>query len=161
VEDLMKLIEAYERGGYDLILGSRYRDKGPHGWSMRLLGTRIFSLIATAFSGVRVTDVTCGLKLLSRDVIPVALNLPTEDMHAELVVGLARAGARIHEVGVEVRPREAGTSMYDFCKGFWYPAKTALCLVGELMFCNEGAFGHRPHRAGARAGSGTRPAGGG
>ena len=84
--------------------------------------------------GVRITDVTCGLKLISRRCIPLALKLPSEDMHAELIVGLARGGARVHEVKITVLPREAGTSMYHLYKGLFYPAKTLVCLLGQLIF---------------------------
>ena len=52
----------------------------------------------------------------------------------ELIVGLARCGARIHEVPITVLPREAGESMYHFHKAVLYPAKTFVCLLGELLF---------------------------
>jgi len=89
------------------------------------------------FLGVKITDATCGLKLISRRFIPLALKLPTEDMHAELIVGLARCGASIREVKITVTPREAGESMYHFHKALFYPPKTMICLIGELMFCRQ------------------------
>ena len=38
------------------------------------------------------------------------------------------------EEKIEVRPRETGQSMYHLYKGFFYPAKTFLCLLAELVF---------------------------
>lgn len=135
VEDLLRVIAAHERDGYDLVIGSRNlgEKKGPR-WSLRSFGTRFFSVLTTFLARTRITDVTCGLKLIGRRFIPIALRLPAEDMHAELIVGLARCGARIREVPITVLPRETGESMYNFNKALLYPAKTFICLIGELLF---------------------------
>ena len=133
VEDLAKIIHSYESDPCDLIIGSRYHGTG-HSLSLRSLGTRLFSKLTTLLAGVEITDVTNGLKLISRRYIPIALKLPTEDMHAELIVGLARCQALIREEKITVRPRETGESMYNLYKGLFYPAKTFLCLLGELIF---------------------------
>ncbi len=134
VEDLLRIIALHEREGHDLIIGSRNVGKERFEWSLRSFGTRFFSTLTTLLAGTTITDVTCGLKLISRRFIPIALKLPSEDMHAELIVGLARCGARIREVPITVMPRETGESMYHFQKALLYPAKTFVCLLGELLF---------------------------
>ena len=135
--DLEKLIRVYETEDLDLIQGSRNLGERMLRPSLRSIGTWAFSRLTTLFAGVEITDATCGLKLISRRFIPVALMLPTEDMHAELIVGLARCGARVREEKITVTPREAGESMYHFGKALFYPPKTMICLVGELMFCRQ------------------------
>ena len=134
VEDLATIIRSYETDPCDLIVGSRYRGVKRIPLTLRSLGTRFFSRLTTWLSGVKITDVTCGLKLISRRFIPVALKLSTEDMHAELIVGLSRCGARVREEKITVLSRETGQSMYHLYKGLLYPAKTFLCLLGELIF---------------------------
>jgi glycosyltransferase involved in cell wall biosynthesis len=134
IEDLETIIRSYETDPCDLIIGSRYRGVQGTRISLRSVGTRMFSWLTTMLARVEITDVTCGMKLISRRFIPVALKLPTEDMHAELIVGLSRCGARIREEKITVLPREAGQSMYHLYKGLLYPAKTFLCLLGELTF---------------------------
>lgn len=137
IEDLETILRLYEAEDLDLIQGSRNRGERMPKTSLRSIGTWGFSRLTTLFAGVPITDVTCGLKLISRRFIPVALQLPTEDMHAELIVGLARCGARIREVKIVVAPREAGESMYHFGKALFYPAKTLICLFGELLFARQ------------------------
>jgi polyprenyl-phospho-N-acetylgalactosaminyl synthase len=137
LEDLLNIIRVYEAEDFDLIQGSRNLGERMLHLSLRSIGTWSFSRLTTLFAGVEITDATCGLKLISRRFIPVALMLPTEDMHAELIVGLARCGARIREEKITVVPREAGESMYHFGKALFYPAKTMICLVGELLFCRQ------------------------
>lgn len=134
VGDLLKIIDVYERERHDLIIGSRNVGKARGRLSLRSFGTRFFSVLTTFLARTTITDVTCGLKLISRRFIPVALKLPSEDMHAELIVGLARCGARIQEVPITVLPREAGDSMYNFHKAIFYPAKTFVCLLSQLLF---------------------------
>ncbi len=134
VDDLLSVIADHERDGHDLIIGSRNAGKQRFAWSLRSFGTRFFSALTTLLARTPITDVTCGLKLISRRFIPIALKLPSEDMHAELIVGLARCGARVHEVPITVLPRETGDSMYHFQKALLYPAKTFVCLLGELLF---------------------------
>ena len=137
IEDLVRIIQVYETDGVDLIQGSRYGGEPVHGSALRAIGIWMFSRLTTLFAGVKITDATCGLKLISRRFIPVALKLPTEDMHAELIVGLARCGAIVREVKITVTPREAGESMYHFHKALFYPPKTMICLIGELLFCRQ------------------------
>jgi glycosyltransferase involved in cell wall biosynthesis len=137
IDDLEKIIRTYEAEGPDLIQGSRHRGERMLRPSLRSIGTWAFSRLTTLFAGVEITDATCGLKLISRRFIPVALKLPTEDMHAELIVGLARCGARIREEKITVVPREAGVSMYHFSKAWFYAPKTLICLTGELLFCRQ------------------------
>jgi len=137
IEDLEKILGSYQAERCDLIVGSRYLDAEPAARSLRSVGTRLLSGLTTLLAGIRVTDVTNGLKLISRRFIPVALKLPAEDMHAELIVGLSRCGARIREQKITVLPRESGQSMYHLTKGLFYPAKTFLCLLGGLIFYRQ------------------------
>lgn len=137
IDDLERIIRLYETEGGDLIQGSRYGGTSEHGSALRAAGIWLFSHLTTLFAGVKITDATCGLKLISRRFIPIALKLPTEDMHAELIVGLARCGATVREVKITVTPREAGESMYHFHKALFYPPKTMICLIGELIFCRQ------------------------
>ncbi len=132
--DLVSIIKTYYETKSDLIIGSRYKLNSDNSRSLRSLGTKFFSKVASSFSKIEITDVTCGLKLISREFIPVALKLPAEDMHAEFIVGFALMGAKICEVPIEVPCRVGGTSMYHFTKAILYPIKTLLCLLGNIIF---------------------------
>jgi len=131
VEDLLKVIDAYEQQGYDMVIGSRFLGNGA-GYTPRQFGTRVFSALASWLAGTRITDATSGLKLIAHAFLPLALMLPVEDMHAELIFGLARAGARIHEVGIQALARRAGVSMYSPGKALMYPFRTLSCLVRAM-----------------------------
>ena len=65
---------------------------------------------------------------------PRAFFFRVAEATAELIVGLSRCGASIREEKITVLPRETGESMYDLHAGLLYPAKTFVCLLGELVF---------------------------
>ena len=69
---------------------------------------------------------------------PSVLQIPTEDLHSELITALARRGARIREISIVVEERESGSSMYHFWKALLYPAKTFLCILGGRFVEGEG-----------------------
>lgn len=133
-EDLLKLIHTHKTYHDDLIIGSRFQGEQSRRFSFRRLGTSLFSRLTTRFSGVTVTDVTCGLKLITKKYLPVVLNLPAEDFHAELIMGLTRCGATVREVAIVVPERETGSSMYSIFDGVLYPARTLVCLLTGLLF---------------------------
>ncbi len=133
-EDLLKLIHTHKTYHDDLVIGSRFQGEQNRRFSFRRLGTSLFSRLTTRFSGVTVTDVTCGLKLIAKKYFPVVLNLPAEDFHAELIMGLTRCGATVREVAIVVPERETGSSMYGIFDGILYPARTLVCLLTGLLF---------------------------
>lgn len=129
LEDLLTVLSLAQKGESDLIVGSRYLGKRGNRWTLRRAVHRSLAGIVTLFTGERVTDTTCGLKLITHEFIPVALRIPTEDMGAELITALIRHGARVAEVPIEVEERKSGTSMHHSWKVLFYPLKALLCLV--------------------------------
>jgi glycosyltransferase involved in cell wall biosynthesis len=149
IEDLKRIVQVHEAEGYDLIVGSRYKGGRERSMSARSIGTRAFSLITTVFAGTTITDVTCGLKLISRPFMPLSLELPAEDMHAEFIVGMARCGARVHEEPITVEARTGGDSMYSFKRALFYPAKTVIALIAGMAFSRGVRRPHDPRVGGA------------
>jgi len=134
IEDLQRIIAEFQRTKADMILGSRYRNREHEKTTMRSAGTRVFSWLTSQLAGVEVSDVTCGLKLISSRFFSPTLNLLAEDMHAECIIGLSRAGARIVEIPITVEPRQTGTSMYHPIKAILYPTRTLLCVFINMLF---------------------------
>ncbi|MBI3922709.1 MAG: glycosyltransferase family 2 protein [Armatimonadetes bacterium] len=129
LEDLLTILALAQKGESDLIVGSRYLGNRRNRWTLRRAVHRSLAGIVTLCTGERVTDTTCGLKLITREFMEVALRIPTEDMGAELITALIRHGARVAEVPIEVEERKSGTSMHHSWKVLFYPLKALLCLV--------------------------------
>ena len=124
------LLEAIESEGADIVIGARfagvghYTVRGPRRWSMQILST-----VLSRVAGTRLTDTTSGFKACNRDAIRLfASDYPAEylgDTIESLVIA-SRAGLRVRQVGVEMRPRAGGQPSHS-------PVKAAVFLVRALL----------------------------
>ena len=125
-----RLLEAIESEGADIVIGARfagvghYTVRGPRRWSMQILST-----VLSRVAGTRLTDTTSGFKACNRDAIRLfASDYPAEylgDTIESLVIA-SRAGLRVRQVGVEMRPRAGGQPSHS-------PVKAAVFLVRALL----------------------------
>lgn len=107
-EDFWKLLP-YAKDG-DMVIGRKVnRDEPLH----RILLSRGFHLLAKAMTGVPLTDMDCGFRILRHDVIerilPEVGSLPYS-FWAEFSILAYRRGMHILEVPVSHRSRPSGTS---------------------------------------------------
>src|SRR3989442_7907247 len=118
--------------GFDLVSGWKARRRDP--LSRRLL-SKLFNRVTSAFSGVRLHDMNCGLKAYRAEVVH-GLRLYGE-LHRFIPVLAHYRGFRIAELPVNHRPREHGRSRYGverYLRGF-----LALLTVSFI-----GRYRHRP-----------------
>lgn len=145
IADLLAGLDA----GLDVAVGSRYLTaQPPCVGRARRLGARLFGKIATAWTGVRITDPTSGFQALSaRAIAHLARDSFPEDYpDTDVLIDLHRAGLRIGEVAVRMYPRRGGASMHRGGKVAFYAYK---------MFLNLSLLPVRrtsPFRAGRAAG---------
>jgi dolichol-phosphate mannosyltransferase len=118
--------------GFDLVTGWKTHRRDPI--SRRLL-SRIFNRVTSAFSGVRLHDMNCGLKAYRAEVVH-GLRLYGE-LHRFIPVLAHYRGFRIAELPVNHRPREHGRSRYGverYVRGF----------LDLLTVSFIGRYRHRP-----------------
>ncbi len=126
--DIERVLAGLEHA--DISIGARFADRGsyeargPRRWAMVFLA-RVISRIAR----VRLTDVTSGFRAANRAAIAqYCEHYPAEylgDTIDSLVVAL-RSGLTVTQVGVEMRPRQAGTPSNK-------PAQAALYLFRSVF----------------------------
>ena len=107
--DINKLLRIYDGMEADdlMLAGYRYQRQDT-GW--RKLSSRIANAVRSRLLGDETPDTGCGLKVFSRKLF---LSLPYFDhMHRFLPALSKRAGAKVISVGVNHRPRKAGSSHY-------------------------------------------------
>jgi dolichol-phosphate mannosyltransferase len=118
--------------GFDLVSGWKTRRQDR--LSRRVL-SKIFNRVTSAFSGVRLHDMNCGLKAYRADVVH-GLRLYGE-LHRFIPVLAHYRGFRIAELPVNHRPREHGRSRYGverYLRGF----------LDLLTVSFIGRYRHRP-----------------
>lgn len=128
--EVQALLRTMREQDADVVIGARfagvgdYGARGPRRWAMRLLAG-VLSRVART----RLTDATSGFKACGpRAIALYSVDYPAEylgDTVEALVIG-ARAGLRIRQVGVHMRPRAGGRPSHN-------PAKAAVFLVRSMF----------------------------
>ena len=101
----------------------------------RRLGIGILSRLIRVLCGVKVLDVTSGMRAVNRRFIEEYAEHYAQDYpepEALLYAGLRKA--RILEVPVQMRERENGKSSISAARSIYYMVKVSLALImGRLM----------------------------
>lgn len=133
IEPLLAEMAAQEA---DIVIGARfagvgtYEVRGPRRWAMRLL-----SVVLSRVARTSLTDTTSGFKACNRRAIALfAHDYPAEYLGdtVESIVIASRAGLRIRQVGVTMRPRAGGRPSHSPVKAAVFLGRAALALVVAL-----------------------------
>jgi glycosyltransferase involved in cell wall biosynthesis len=133
---LRVLLAEVKEGKVDVVIGSRFlREGGYHVPLLRRMGMLLFGFIASRVSGQKITDPTSGYQALGRRVIEFYTRdaFPGDYPDADVLVMLHRAGLRVQEVPVAMRPNSNGRSMHSGLKPLYYIYKMLLSIALNLM----------------------------
>jgi len=134
--DVVRLVEVLREGELDVVLGARfagvgtYEARGPRRWAMSAL-----SWVLSRIARTRLTDTTSGFRASNARAIALfAADYPAEylgDTIESLVIA-SRAGLRIGQVGVTMRPRAGGAPSHSPIKAAIFLGRATLALVIAL-----------------------------
>ena len=134
--DIPSLLQALDDEGVDAAIGSRFlEDRGYRPTRMRSVGMSFFNGLATILTGQRVTDSTSCFRALKRPVFKffAEMDYPTDFQDADLRVLMKRAGFRVQEVAVSMRPRLGGRSFINGIVPAYYVFKVSLSILVTLL----------------------------
>lgn len=99
--DTQAFIEAYERTGAGVIIGSRMEDTATMPL-LRLIVNKVMSAIVSAICGQEIPDSQCGFRMISREAA-VRINLECErfDIDSEILIKASRANFKIVSVPIK------------------------------------------------------------
>ena len=134
-EEISKLLEAMRERESDMVLGSRFLDRGGfQTTTSRRLGVRFFSWILSALCRTRITDATSGFRAWNRRAIQILANHYPEDYpEVEALLMLHQANLRISEVAVNMRERTMGRSSIGAIEAITYMIKVPLAILMNLV----------------------------
>ena len=128
---LQALIDPIEAGEADVVIGSRFVEhEGFQSSGARRLGIGILSRLIRLLCGVKVLDVTSGMRAVNRRFIEEYAEHYAQDYpepEALLYAGLQKA--RIREVPVQMKERAGGKSSISAVKSVYYMIKVSLALI--------------------------------
>jgi hypothetical protein len=135
--DIPKILEALEREGCEMVIGSRFVDgTGEHSGFLRAAAIVFFRGVLRPILGRTVHDPTSGFVGLNRTALALfSRSFPLEYPEIEALVVLQRKKFRFVEVPCRMRPRRAGRSTITAVKSVYYMAHVLLgVFVNVLKF---------------------------
>lgn len=129
--EISKLLDSLVCHEADVVIGSRFLEKGPSFRStfMRRKGIFIFKIINYLLIRQVITDNTSGFRAYNREaVVFLAHNYPADYPEPESVVLLGRHGFRIKEVPVFMQQRNFGRSSIRGWRIIYYMVKVLLSI---------------------------------
>lgn len=105
-KEIPKFLDELENG-YDLVSGWKIKRNDP---ITKTIPSRIFNVVTSLFTSIKLHDFNCGFKAYRREVIE-DLNIYGE-LHRFIPVLAAQRGFRVGEIKINHRPRMHGRSKY-------------------------------------------------
>lgn len=117
----------------DVVIGSRFLEKeGFQSSALRRFGINFLSGLIHILCGVKVRDVTSGMRAVNKKMIALFAEQYAQDYpEPEAILASGMAGAKIQEVPVQMRERMAGQSSISAWKSVYYMVKVSLALIIE------------------------------
>lgn len=130
-EYLHDLMAPIERGEANVTIGSRFiKKEGFQSSALRRFGIVFLSTLIKLLCGVRVHDVTSGMRAVDRKTIALFAEYYAQDYpEPEAIVASNLAGAHIVEIPVQMRERQSGKSSIHSLKSIYYMIKVSIALI--------------------------------
>lgn len=113
IPQFLNLIE----NGYDVVSGSRLMINSPNMKLFNRIGNKLFASMTSVLYGVKVTDVTTGMRAYRREVIRSIEWTENVGLSAELLFRPIIKGYRVTEIPISYRPRIGETKLNPFTGG--------------------------------------------
>lgn len=138
--ELARLVAEIEAGRADMVIGSRYRERGEARQGdyranfSRRTGQHLFRLIVSLSTRQRFTDTTSGMRAVNRKVMALfSESYSPEFAEVEAVQRAVLQGMRVEELQVRMRERAGGDSFLTPLRSVYYIFKTIIVLlVGQF-----------------------------
>ncbi len=104
------MISEMEKGA-DIVIGSRFVTEKKD-WSLRMIGSRLLTMIIRMKTGRKINDPTSGMRLLNRRMLQDYAYSMNRNPEPDTLAYQILKGADVREVQVEMKDRESGESLY-------------------------------------------------
>lgn len=109
-EDIPKFVNLINEG-YDVVSGSRIAINSGNMTSLNRFGNQIFALMTSILYGVRVSDVTTGMRAYRKEIVQNINWTENVGLSAELLFRPALRGCKIIEIPINYRTRVGDTKL--------------------------------------------------
>jgi len=129
--------------GYDLVVGNRFAGlmvKKSMSWSHRYLGNPFLSFLVRFFFQVKINDIHCGARAISRAALD-RINLHTGGMEfaSEMIIKASRQKLKITEIPINYRPRLGESKLHSLTDA-WRHLRFILLYSPLFLFLLPGTI---------------------
>lgn len=107
---IAQMLECLSKGDADIVIGSRFFDKGKRSFSLRTIGSYILRICIKLTTGATIYDPTSGMRLYGKRAIREFAYNMNYTPEPDTISYLIRCGIRVKEVQVEMSERLEGES---------------------------------------------------
>lgn len=133
---VQKLIDAMNKHDADVVIGSRFVEGSYNVGLLKKTGIILFSLIAKAYTGIKITDPTSGFQLINRNAFAYLAegdNYPLDYPDVNIIMALHKRKFRIVETSVQMLENKYGKSMHSGLRPILYIIKMCLAIIMVLL----------------------------
>lgn len=125
---IRSLVDKAIEDGADIVIGSRFcTQKKPI--TPRMMGSSLITLMIKLTTGTKLTDPTSGMRLFDKEMIELFASESDFSPEPDTIAHLARGGAKISEVQVEMRERMAGESYLNLSRSVTYMLRVCISIL--------------------------------
>lgn len=134
-EEIPKLLQPLRKGDCDLCLGSRYINNNYKSSFLRKLISKIISKILFLYLRKTIKDPTSGFRAMNRKVLDLfTQQYPYDYPEIEELLIIDKAGLKIKEIPVKMRPRVKGKTSLNLGNSLFYLFKIIIVLSLDLFW---------------------------
>lgn len=127
--------------GADMVIGDRFANgmaKGIMPWTHRYIGNPVLSGITRLFFKIKVHDIHCGARAMSREAFEkIVLYTTGMEFASEMIIKAAKAHLRIEELPITYSPRIGESKLNSFADG-WRHLRFILLYSPLILFTLPG-----------------------
>ncbi len=126
-EYLPAMLEKLKEGN-DIVIGSRFvEEKKPR--TMRMLGSNLIAFAIRVTTGKHLGDPTSGMRMYNRKIIRLFATQMNIEPEPDTIAYLIQTGARVAELQVQMREREAGESYLNPIRSAGYMIEMGISIM--------------------------------
>ena len=123
-----RMLKQMEREKADIVIGSRFvEQKKPK--SLRMIGSNLLQKIICITTRKNITDPTSGMRLFNKKMIQKFAYTMNYGPEPDTISYLIRCGAKVEEVQVVMKEREAGESYLNLKRSIQYMLYMCMSIV--------------------------------
>lgn len=126
---IQSMLDLAEEEDLDIVIGSRFKMKRKPKADARMIGSVMITRLIQYTTRMRISDPTSGMRLFNKRMIGAFATQADFSPEPDTIAHVARSGAKIGEVQVDMRERTAGESYLSLRRSVTYMLRVCISIL--------------------------------